>query len=62
MLEMYPRIMLCKFINNLTTVLCRLIPKAFSKHLQKYDGTLVVWIRAYCGLTTGDTTIDTIRQ
>ena len=62
LLDMHPNIMPSKFINNLKTVTSRLIRKEFSDHLTKYYWQPVLWTRAYCLLTTGGTTIDTIRQ
>ena len=51
-----------KFINNLKTVSSRLIRKAFADHLAQYYWKPVLWTRAYCLLTTGGATIDTIRR
>lgn len=62
LLDMHPNIMPSKFINNLKTVTSRLIRKEFSDHLAKYYWQPVLWTRAYCLLTTGGATIDTIRQ
>lgn len=62
LIDMHPNIMPSKFINNLKTVTSRLIRKEFSDHLAKYYWQPVLWTRAYCLLTTGGATIDTIRQ
>lgn len=62
LLEMHPNIMPSKFINNLKTVSSRMIRKEFADHLTKYYWKPVLWTRAYCLLTTGGATIDTIRQ
>lgn len=62
LLEMHPNIMPSKFVNNLKTVSSRLIRKEFSEHLKKYYWKPVLWTRAYCLLTTGGATIDTIRE
>lgn len=62
LLEMHPNIMPSKFINNLKTVSSRMIRKEFAEHLTKYYWKPVLWTRAYCLLTTGGATIDTIRQ
>lgn len=62
LLEMHPNIMPSKFINNLKTVSSRMIRKEFAEHLTKYYWRPVLWTRAYCLLTTGGATIDTIRQ
>ena len=62
MLDMHPNIMPSKFINNLKTVTSRLMRKEFAKHLAHFYCKPVLWTRAYCLLTTGGATIDTIRQ
>ena len=51
-----------KFINNLQTVTSRLMRKEFAEHLAEFYWKPVLWTRAYCLLTTGCTTIATIRQ
>ena len=62
LIDMHPNIMPSKFINNLKTVSSRLIRKAFADHLAQYYWKPVLWTRAYCLLTTGGATIDTIRR
>lgn len=62
LIDMHPNIMPSKFINNLKTVSSRLIRKEFSEHLSQYYWKPVLWTRAYCLLTTGGATIDTIRR
>ena len=62
LLEMHPNIMPSKFINNIKTVSSRLIRKEFDAELKQYYWKPVLWTRAYCLLTTGGATIDTIRQ
>ncbi|WP_169392250.1 MULTISPECIES: IS200/IS605 family transposase [Psychrobacter] len=62
LIELHPNIMPSKFINNLKTVTSRLIRKEFSNHFSAFYNKPVLWTRAYCLLTTGDATIDTIRQ
>ena len=62
LLDMHPNIMPSKFINNLKTVTSRLMRKEFAKHLAEFYWKPVLWTRAYCLLTTGGATIDTIRQ
>lgn len=62
LIEMHPNIMPSKFINNLKTVSSRLIRKEFADELKPYYWKPVLWTRAYCLLTTGGATIDTIRQ
>ena len=62
LLDMHPNIMPSKFINNLKTVTSRLMRKEFAKHMAEFYWKPVLWTRAYCLLTTGGATIDTIRQ
>ncbi|WP_296206149.1 IS200/IS605 family transposase [Psychrobacter sp. UBA3962] len=62
LIEMHPNIMPSKFINNLKTVTSRLMRKEFAEHLAEFYSERVLWTRAYCLLTTGGATIDTIRQ
>lgn len=62
LLDMHPNIMPSKFINNLKTVTSRLMRKESAKHLAYFYWKPVLWTRAYCLLTTGGATIDTIRQ
>lgn len=62
LLAMHPNIMPSKFVNNLKTVTSRLLRKEFSNHLDEYYWQPVLWTRAYCLLTTGGATIETIRK
>ena len=62
LIELHPNIMPSKFINNLKTVTSRLMRKEFAKHLATFYWKPVLWTRAYCLLSTGGATIDTIRQ
>jgi putative transposase len=62
LLSMHPNIMPSKFINSLKTVTSRLLRKEFSDHFRKYYWKPVLWTRAYCLLTTGGATIETIRK
>ena len=62
LLDMHPNIMPSKFIKNLKTVTSRLMRKEFAEHLAEFYWKPVLWTRAYCLLTTGGATIDTIRQ
>ena len=62
LLDMHPNIMPSKFINSLKTVTSRLLRKEYADHLQKFYWKPVLWTRAYCLLTTGGATIETIRQ
>lgn len=62
LLDMHPNIVPSRFINNLKTVTSRLMRKEFAAHLAEFYSEPVLWARAYCLLTTGGATIDTIRQ
>lgn len=62
LLDLHPNIMPSKFINNLKTVTSRLMRKEFASHLAEFYSKPVLWTRAYCLLTTGGATIETIRQ
>lgn len=62
LIDMHPNIMPSKFVNNLKTVTSRLIRKEYADHLSKFYWKPVLWTRAYCLLTTGGATIDTIKQ
>lgn len=62
LLDLHPNIMPSKFINNLKTVTSRLMRKEFASHLAEFYSKPVLWTRAYCLLTTGGATIETIKQ
>ena len=62
LLSMHPNVMPSKFINNFKTVTSRLLRKECSEHLTKYFWKPVLWTRAYCLLSTGGATIETIRK
>lgn len=62
LLGLHPNIMPSKFINNLKTVTSRLMRKEFASHLAEFYWKPVLWTRAYCLLTTGGATIETIKQ
>ena len=62
LIELHPNIIPSKFINNLQTVTSRLMRKEFAEHLAEFYWKPVLWTRAYCLLSTGGATIDTIRQ
>ena len=62
LISTYPSIQMSKFINNLKTVTSRIIRKEYAKYLAKYYWKPVLWTRAYCLLTTGGATIDTIKK
>ena len=49
-------------LDRLKTVTSRLMRKEFAEHLAEFYWKPVLWTRAYCLLTTGCTTIATIRQ
>lgn len=58
----YPNLDLSKFINNLKTVSSRMIRKNFPEHLKGFYCKPVLWTRAYCLLSTGGATIETIEK
>lgn len=62
LLSMHPNIMPSKFINSLKTVTSRFLRKEFSEHFRKYYWKPVLWTRAYCLISTGGATIETIRK
>ena len=62
LLDMHPNIVPSRFINNLKTVTSRLMRKEFAAHLAEFYSESVLCAGAYCLLTTGGATIDTIRQ
>jgi putative transposase len=62
LLGLHPNIMPSKFINNLKTVTSRLMRKEFARHLAEFYWKPVLWTRAYCLLTTGGATFETIKQ
>ena len=62
LIEMNPTIQPSKLINNLKTVSSRYLRKEFEEHLKQYYWKPVLWSRAYCLLSTGGATIDTIKK
>lgn len=62
LIEMHPNFTPANFINNLKTVTSRLIRKKHKEHFEKFFWNSGIWTRAYCLLTTGGATIDTIKQ
>lgn len=62
LISCHPSMQLSIFINNLKTVTSRLTRKKFSKHLRLFYWKPVLWTRAYCLLTTGGATIETIKK
>ena len=62
LIEAYPAIEMSKFVNNLKTVTSRLIKRQHKAHFEKFYWKPALWTRAYCLLTTGGATIDTIRK
>jgi putative transposase len=62
LMSLHPNIMPSKFINSLKTVTSRLLRKEFSEHFRKFYWKPVLWTRAYCLISTGGATIETIRK
>jgi putative transposase len=62
LISCHPSMQMSRFINNLKTVTSRLTRTKFAKHLRHYYWKPVLWTRAYCLLTTGGATIETIRK
>ena len=62
LIDMHPNIMPSKLVNNFKTVSSRLLRKEYAKELAQFYSKPVLWTRAYCLLTTGGATIDTIKQ
>lgn len=62
LISAHPSMQLSIFVNNLKTVTSRLVRKEFAKHLSKFYWKPVLWTRAYCILSTGGATIETIRK
>lgn len=62
LIEAHPAMEMSKFINNLKTVTSRLIKKSHQEHFNKFYWKPALWTRAYCLLTTGGATIETIRK
>lgn len=58
----YPNIDLSKFINNLKTVMSRMIRKNHQEHMKQFYWKPVLWTRAYCLLTTGGATIEIVKK
>jgi putative transposase len=58
----HPNLQMSRFIGNLKTVSSRHIRKQFPDHFKQFYWTPVLWTRAYCLLSTGGATIDTIKQ
>lgn len=62
LIEAHPAMEMSKFVNNLKTVTSRLIKKDHKEHFQKFYWKPALWTRAYCLLTTGGATIETIKR
>src|SRR5436190_21294965 len=62
LISCHPSMQMSVFVNNLKTVTSRLTRKRFGKHLQQFYWKPVLWTRAYCLLTTGGATIETIKK
>lgn len=60
--EAHPNVKLSTFIGNLKTVSSRYIRKEFDSHFKQFYWKPTLWTRAYCLLSTGGATIDTIKQ
>ena len=58
----HPSMQMSVFVNNLKTVTSRLSRKKFAKHFQQFYWKPLLWTRAYCLLTTGGATIETIKK
>jgi putative transposase len=62
LISCHPSMQMSIFVNNLKTVTSRLTRKKFETHLKKYFWKPVLWTRAYCLLTAGGATIETIKK
>ena len=62
LISCHPSMQMSIFVNNLKTVTSRLTRKRFAQHLRPFYSKPLLWTRAYCLLTTGGTTIETIRK
>lgn len=62
LIKAHPSLQLSNLVNNLKTVTSRLLRKEYSEHLAKFYWKPVLWTRAYCILSTGGATIDTIKK
>ena len=62
LIEAHPAMDMSRFTNNLKTVTSRLIKKQHTKHFKKFFWKPALWTRAYCLLTTGGATIETIKK
>lgn len=61
LIEAHPAMDMSRFINNIKTVSSRLIKKRHQEHFQKFYWKPALWTRAYCLLTAGGATIETIK-
>jgi len=57
-----PAVQLSKLVNNLKTVSSRLIRRDFKGHLNRIYRKPIFWHRAYCLISTGGATIETLRR
>jgi len=62
LLDMHPNIMPSRFICNLKTVTSRYLRKEFSEHLSQFYWKPVLWTRAYCLITAGGASLETLNQ
>ena len=60
--EAPPQVQLSKLVNNFKTVSSRLIRKEFKEHIDKFYYKPYFWSNSYLILSTGGTTIETIKQ
>lgn len=62
LISTHPAMDMSKLINNLKTVSSRLLRKSFESHLKKFYWKPKLWTRAYCLLTTGGASVETIKK
>lgn len=60
--EAPPQVQLSKLVNNFKTVSSRLVRKEFKKQVDKFYYKPYFWSNSYLILSTGGTTIETIKQ
>lgn len=62
LLSAHPSLELSRLINNWKTISSRLLRKKYPKQLGKYYLKPALWTRAYCLLSSGGATIETIQN
>lgn len=62
LIETHPALNLSSMVGNIKTVSSRLTRKQFSSYINRFYSKPVLWTRAYCILSTGGASIDTIRK